>query len=112
MCILTTHHPLATHHPLTTHPPIARSPSPLQHEAALRAQLKAEYEAQQAAIQAEPLVITYSYWNGTGNRRTATVRKGDTVGMFLAHVREQLSKEFREARCEGSHAVISSGRTL
>lgn len=74
---------------------------PLQHEAALRAQLKAEYEAQQAAIKAEPLVITYSYWNGTGNRRTVTVRKGDTVGTFLAHAREQLCKEFREARCVG-----------
>lgn len=78
-----------------------------QQEAQLRAQLKAEYEAQQAAIQAEPLAITYSYWNGSGHRREVVIRKGDSVGVFLAHVKEQLNKDFREVR----YVFLFSART-
>ena len=48
----------------------------------------------------EPLKVTYSYWDGTGHRRQTVVRKGDTIGAFLAKVREQLSPDFRDLRCE------------
>lgn len=64
----------------------------------LRQQLKKEWELRQMAIKNEPLTITYSYWNGTGNRRQVAVRKGDTIGEFLKAVREQLQSEFRELR--------------
>lgn len=67
-------------------------------EEALREQLKSEWLAQQAAIKAEPLEITYSYYNGTGHRRSVTVTKGTTVGQFLQAVYEQLAKEFREMK--------------
>ena len=67
-------------------------------EEALREQLKSEWLAQQAAIKAEPLEITYSYYNGTGHRRSVTVTKGATVGQFLQAVYEQLAKEFREMK--------------
>ncbi len=53
----------------------------------------------QAAVRAEPLDITYSYYNGTGHRRKVTVRKGDTIGQFLKAVQEQLVTQFREMRC-------------
>lgn len=47
----------------------------------------------------ETLKITYSYWDGQGHRRVATVKKGDTVKEFLQKVKEQLIPEFRELRC-------------
>ncbi len=47
----------------------------------------------------ETLKITYSYWDGQGHRRLATVKKGDTVKDFLQKVKEQLTPEFRELRC-------------
>ena len=47
----------------------------------------------------ETLKITYSYWDGQGHRRLATVKKGDTVKDFLQKVKEQLIPEFRELRC-------------
>ena len=47
----------------------------------------------------ETLKITYSYWDGQGHRRVASVKKGDTVKDFLQKVKEQLIPEFRELRC-------------
>jgi protein FAM50 len=67
-------------------------------EAELRETLKAEWALQQAAIKAEPLEITYSYWNGSGHRRVLTVCKGDTIAAFLKAVQEQLAPTFREIR--------------
>lgn len=34
----------------------------------MRAQLRKEWQLAQDVIKAEPLTITYSYWNGTGHR--------------------------------------------
>lgn len=42
--------------------------------------------------------ITYSYYNGSGHRRTIRVRKGDSVGQFLSQALEQLAAQFRELR--------------
>ncbi len=61
-----------------------------------RQRLKAEWLATQQQMKDEKLEITYSYWDGSGHRRTVVVRKGDTVGEFLALVRKDLAKEFRE----------------
>jgi protein FAM50 len=46
----------------------------------------------------EELKITYSYWDGSGHRRTLTIRKGDTIAQFLQKVKEQLHPDFREIR--------------
>ena len=73
-------------------------------EEELRAELHREWERRQKAIKEEPLDITYSYWNGTGHRRSVTVKKGDTVGTFLKAVLEQVAPRFRELR----HASTSS----
>lgn len=67
-------------------------------EEELRNELKKEWAAKQAAVKAEPLDITYSYWDGQGHRRKITVKKGDTIGGFLRAVKEQLAPEFRELR--------------
>jgi len=57
-------------------------------------------------IQAEPVTITYSYWDGSGHRRTITVKKGDTVGQFLSAVRQQLQPEFREMRATSVENIL------
>lgn len=69
-----------------------------EQEEMLRNQLKKEYQSQQDAIKAEPLEITYSYWDGQGHRRNITVKKGDTIGAFLKAARDQLGTQFRELR--------------
>ncbi len=70
-------------------------------EAELRAQLRKEWQLAQDAVKAEPLTITYSYWNGTGHRRHISIKKGDSIAGFLKAVREQLATEFRELRHVG-----------
>ena len=57
-------------------------------------------------IQAEPVTITYSDWDGSGHRRTITVKKGDTVGQFLSAVRQQLQPEFREMRATSVENIL------
>jgi len=67
-------------------------------ELAAREQLKAEWAAQQTALKAQALKITYSYHDGGGHRRSITVRRGDSVGTFLRAVRDALAPEFREIK--------------
>lgn len=38
--------------------------------------------------------VTYSYWDGSGHRRSVTVTKGATIGEFLDKVRRDLAKDF------------------
>ncbi|CAJ0769064.1 5863_t:CDS:2, partial [Entrophospora sp. SA101] len=33
--------------------------------------------------------ITYSYWDGTGHRKTVTCKKGDSISAFLEKCRQQ-----------------------
>ena len=67
-------------------------------EARLRAQLKEEYLLEVARVKAEPLDITYSYWDGGGHRRCVTVTKGASIGEFLSACLAQLAPEFRALR--------------
>lgn len=50
------------------------------------------------APSAEPLEVTYSYWDGSGHRRTVVVQKGFSIGKFLEAVRQDLVQEFPELR--------------
>ena len=59
-----------------------------------RTRLRKEWRDEQERIKAQFIRITYSYWNGTGHRRMAQVKKGTNVGRFLALAQE----EFREIR--------------
>ena len=63
-----------------------------------RERLKQEWAEKQERLKAEPLDITYSYWDGGGHRKTVRVKKGDTIGQFLKAVREQCAPEFREIK--------------
>ncbi|CAN1174861.1 Protein XAP5 CIRCADIAN TIMEKEEPER [Linum perenne] len=67
-------------------------------EQAERERLRKQWVREQEQIKNEALQITYSYWDGTGHRRTLQVRKGDSIGEFLRSVQQQLAPEFREIR--------------
>ncbi|KAL3823223.1 hypothetical protein ACHAXA_003502 [Cyclostephanos tholiformis] len=71
-----------------------------------RERLRMEWLDEQRRIKMEMLEITYSYWDGTGHRRTVHCRKGDTVGRFLELVRIELAREFREMTNVSSDALL------
>ncbi|RKO89342.1 XAP5, circadian clock regulator-domain-containing protein, partial [Blyttiomyces helicus] len=54
-----------------------------------RDSLKAEWLASQEKIKTEKILITYSYWDGSGHRKQVECKKGDTVGQFLENCRQQ-----------------------
>lgn len=68
--------------------------------------LRKEWLDRQAAMKEEVLEITYSYWDGTGHRRSVKCKKGDTVAKFLELVRRDLAKEFREMQNVSYDALI------
>ncbi|KAJ1834347.1 hypothetical protein LPJ63_002032 [Coemansia sp. RSA 2711] len=59
-------------------------------DARQREQLRQQWLADQAAIKRQAIDVTYSYWDGTGHRRQARCRKGDTIAQFLAQCRAQV----------------------
>ncbi|KAL3798794.1 hypothetical protein HJC23_004582 [Cyclotella cryptica] len=71
-----------------------------------RERLRKDWLERQKKIKEELLEITYSYWDGTGHRRTVTCKKGDTVAKFLELVRRDLAKEFREMGNVSSDALL------
>ena len=71
-----------------------------------RERLRKEWIDRQKAMKEEILEITYSYWDGTGHRRTVQCKKGDTVGSFLEQVRKDLAKDFREMQNVSSDALL------
>jgi protein FAM50 len=50
--------------------------------------------------------VTYSYWDGSGHRRSINVAKGATIGKFLEAVRQQLSTDFSEMRSASSDNLL------
>ena len=56
----------------------------------MRMEIKRQYQDEQLRIKAEELEITYSYYDGSGHRRSIKVKKGDTIGQFLKLVRDQV----------------------
>ncbi|KAF8557297.1 XAP5-domain-containing protein [Imleria badia] len=54
-----------------------------------RERLRQEWLRRQEELKAEEIEITYSYWDGSGHRKSATCKKGDTVGFFLEKCRQQ-----------------------
>lgn len=58
-----------------------------------------EYQTQAEKAKHEKLEITYSYYDGTGHRRSTTIEKGFTIGQFLSKAKAELEKtDFPELR--------------
>jgi len=61
--------------------------------------LVSEYTKEQELVKKDKLEVTYSYWDGSGHRRSCVVEKGFTIGRFLAKSKSELEKtDFPELR--------------
>ena len=63
-----------------------------------RHRLAVEWMDQQEKIKKEKLEVTYSYWDGSGHRRTTIIEKGMTIGKFLERVKSELRSQFRDLK--------------
>ncbi|KAG9048701.1 Protein fam50a [Tulasnella sp. UAMH 9824] len=60
-----------------------------EQERVLREELRQKWLKEQEAIKKEDIEVTYSYWDGSGHRKSVTCKKGDDIGTFLGKCREQ-----------------------
>jgi len=67
-------------------------------EAKLREELRQEWSEKQNKLKNEEIEITYSYWDGSGHRRTVRMKKGNSMSQFLSKCLEHLRKEFHELK--------------
>ncbi|KAJ8928942.1 hypothetical protein NQ314_018422, partial [Rhamnusium bicolor] len=69
-----------------------------EEENRLREELRQQWAEQQQKLKEEEIDITFSYWDGSGHRRTVRVKKGNSIYQFLQKVLELLRKEFSELK--------------
>ncbi|KAH0628849.1 hypothetical protein JD844_010439 [Phrynosoma platyrhinos] len=80
--------------------------NPDEEENRLREELRQEWEAKQEKIKSEEIEITFSYWDGSGHRRTVKMKKGNTIQQFLQKALEILRKDFSELRSAGVEQLM------
>ncbi|XP_013390396.1 protein FAM50A [Lingula anatina] len=69
-----------------------------EEENRIREELRQEWAAKQEELKNENIEITYSYWDGSGHRRTVQMKKGNSIQQFLQRCLETLRKEFAELK--------------
>eukprot|EP00095_Tigriopus_kingsejongensis_P007249 maker-scaffold286_size222086-snap-gene-0.15 protein:Tk07249 transcript:maker-scaffold286_size222086-snap-gene-0.15-mRNA-1 annotation:"GM16314" len=69
-----------------------------EEENRLREQLRQEWEERQKRLKEEAIHIVFSYWDGSGHRRSLTLKKGHTIYHFLQKSLETLRPDFTELR--------------
>ncbi|XP_058808543.1 protein FAM50 homolog [Phymastichus coffea] len=69
-----------------------------EEENRLREELRQEWTTKQEAIKAEEIEITFSYWDGSGHRRSVFMKKGHSIYQLLQKCLEVLRKEFSELK--------------
>eukprot|EP00939_MAST-03C_sp_MAST-3C-sp1_P004800 g4800.t1 len=74
--------------------------------ATMRRKYVEEWTEMQKRIKKEKLQITYSYWDGSGHRRSITLEKGTTIGKFVELVRVSLINQFKELRSTSSADLL------
>jgi protein FAM50 len=77
-----------------------------QREEEERSRLKAEWLLLQEKKKNEEIEVVYSYWDGSGHRRSVTLKKGTSIGRFLDACRDQLKESFPELRGISSESLI------
>uniref|UniRef100_A0A8C4SDF8 Family with sequence similarity 50 member A n=1 Tax=Erpetoichthys calabaricus TaxID=27687 RepID=A0A8C4SDF8_ERPCA len=77
-----------------------------EEENRLREELRQEWERKQEHIKNEEIEITFSYWDGSGHRRTVKMKKGNTIQQFLQKALEILRKDFSELRSAGVEQLM------
>lgn len=61
-------------------------------ERADRERLRLEWLSKQTELKNEDIEVTYSFWDGSGHRKTVTCKKGDTISGFLEKCRAQFAE--------------------
>jgi len=69
-----------------------------EEENKLREELRQEWVQKQETLKQEPIEITYSYWDGSGHRRTVKMIKGNSIYQFLQRCLDSLRKDFHELK--------------
>ncbi|KAM8965356.1 LOW QUALITY PROTEIN: protein FAM50A [Sarcophilus harrisii] len=77
-----------------------------EEENRLREELRQEWEAKQEKIKSEEIEITFSYWDGSGHRRTVMMKKGNSIHQFLQKALVILRKDFSELRSVGVEQLM------
>uniref|UniRef100_A0A7N5ZU65 FAM50A/XAP5 C-terminal domain-containing protein n=1 Tax=Anabas testudineus TaxID=64144 RepID=A0A7N5ZU65_ANATE len=77
-----------------------------EEENRLREELRQEWELKQEKIKNEEIEITFSYWDGSGHRKTIKMKKGNTIQNFLQRALEVLRKDFSELRSAGVEQLM------
>ncbi|PVF94881.1 XAP5-domain-containing protein [Serendipita vermifera] len=60
-----------------------------QKEREMRETLRQEWLKKQEETKAEEVEVVYSYWDGSGHRKSVKVKKGDKISTFLEKARQQ-----------------------
>lgn len=69
-----------------------------EHENTMREELRQQWVQQQATLKDQEITITFSYWDGSGHRRSVIMKKGHSIYQFLQKGLEALRKEFTEMK--------------
>uniref|UniRef100_A0A667XPM7 Family with sequence similarity 50 member A n=1 Tax=Myripristis murdjan TaxID=586833 RepID=A0A667XPM7_9TELE len=64
------------------------------------------YIEKEKSLLGEEIEITFSYWDGSGHRKTVKMRKGNTIQSFLQRALEVLRKDFSELRSAGVEQLM------
>ena len=83
-----------------------------EEENRLREELRQEWEAKQEKMKSEEIEITFSYWDGSGPRRSVRTKKGNTMRQFLQKALEILRKDFSELRSAGVEQLMYTKEDL
>lgn len=77
-----------------------------EQDAKLRAVLEDEWSREQQRLKNEVVEVVFSYWDGSGHRRTTRVSKGTSIGEFLEICRRSLLDGFLELRVLTSDSLL------
>ncbi|XP_008550385.1 protein FAM50 homolog [Microplitis demolitor] len=69
-----------------------------EEENRLREELRQEWAMKQNALKEEEIEITFSYWDGSGHRRSVIMKKGNSIYQLLQRCLEVLRREFSELK--------------
>ncbi|XP_046740974.1 protein FAM50 homolog [Diprion similis] len=69
-----------------------------EEENRLREELRQEWATKQNVLKEEEIEITFSYWDGSGHRRSVVMKKGNSIYQLLQRCLEVLRREFSELK--------------
>ena len=69
-----------------------------EEENQLRESLRQQWEQRQRKLKEETIEITYSYWDGSGHRKSVNMKKGNSIYQFLQKCLDDLRIDFPELR--------------